>query len=42
MCGPKFCSMKITHEVRAQAAAGLVAQAERFRQEGAEIYRAAG
>jgi len=42
MCGPKFCSMKITHEVRAQAAAGLAAQAERFRQEGAEIYRAAG
>ncbi|MGQ3075180.1 MAG: phosphomethylpyrimidine synthase ThiC, partial [Ferrovibrionaceae bacterium] len=42
MCGPKFCSMKISQEVRAYAEAGLAAQAERFRQEGAEIYRVAG
>jgi hypothetical protein len=34
--------MKITHEVRAYAEAGLAAQAERFREEGAEIYHAAG
>ena len=42
MCGPKFCSMKISQEVRAYAEAGLAAQAERFREEGAEIYRVAG
>jgi len=42
MCGPKFCSMKITQEVRAYAEAGLAAQAERFREEGAEIYQPAG
>ncbi|QLF92875.1 phosphomethylpyrimidine synthase ThiC [Pseudomonas sp. ABC1] len=51
MCGPKFCSMKITQEVREYAAengltdeqkaieAGFAEQADRFRDEGSMIYR---
>ncbi|WP_068829094.1 phosphomethylpyrimidine synthase ThiC [Pseudomonas sp. BMS12] len=51
MCGPKFCSMKITQEVREYAAehgltdeqkaieAGFAEQAERFKDEGAVIYK---
>jgi len=50
MCGPKFCSMKITQEVRDYAARqglppdravdrGMAEQSERFADEGAEIYR---
>jgi phosphomethylpyrimidine synthase len=35
MCGPHFCSMKITQEVRA----GLSEKAEEFRTTGGEIYR---
>jgi phosphomethylpyrimidine synthase len=53
MCGPKFCSMKITQEVRdfaarqnasadtflaADAAAGMKAMSDRFREQGGEIY----
>ncbi len=49
MCGPKFCSMKITQEVRdyaaqkgvedAQAvAAGMEEQSSRFREEGSQVY----
>ena len=50
MCGPKFCSMKITQEVREYAAnlridavdvsveEGMREQAERFRQEGSQLY----
>ncbi|MFJ3073996.1 MULTISPECIES: phosphomethylpyrimidine synthase ThiC [Pseudomonas] len=50
MCGPKFCSMKITQEVREYAANqrieavdvavedGMREQAERFRQEGSQLY----
>ncbi len=43
MCGPKFCSMKITGEVRELAAkqeieAGLAAKAAEFRDGGAQIY----
>jgi phosphomethylpyrimidine synthase len=53
MCGPKFCSMKITQEVREYAAQqgiaaetvavvqGLREKAAEFRQGGAEIYRPA-
>ncbi len=52
MCGPKFCSMKITQEVREYAAQqgvaaetvalaqGLREKAEEFRKGGGEIYRA--
>ena len=51
MCGPHFCSMKITQEVREYAASagvaadeaalakGLAEKSEEFRREGAEIYR---
>jgi phosphomethylpyrimidine synthase len=40
MCGPKFCSMKITQDVRDYAAvqAGLQEKAEEFRETGSEIY----
>ncbi|KJS40807.1 MAG: phosphomethylpyrimidine synthase [Rhodospirillaceae bacterium BRH_c57] len=39
MCGPKFCSMKISHEVRAEAQKGMEAMSEKFREGGSEIYR---
>ncbi|KGE77605.1 phosphomethylpyrimidine synthase ThiC [Halomonas salina] len=51
MCGPKFCSMKISQEVRDYAKdkgldgdqdavmKGMEEQAEKFRQEGAELYK---
>jgi phosphomethylpyrimidine synthase len=49
MCGPKFCSMKITQEVRDFAAKqnsetflaaedGMAEKAREFREKGAEIY----
>ncbi|ECY3526740.1 phosphomethylpyrimidine synthase ThiC [Salmonella enterica subsp. enterica serovar Enteritidis] len=43
MCGPKFCSMKITQEVRDYAAAqaievGMADMSENFRAKGGEIY----
>jgi phosphomethylpyrimidine synthase len=46
MCGPKFCSMKITQDVRdyaarqaaAEADAGMAAKADEFRAQGSEIY----
>jgi phosphomethylpyrimidine synthase len=40
MCGPKFCSMKITQEVRDYAAAqeGMAAKSAEFRAAGGEIY----
>jgi len=45
MCGPKFCSMKISQEIRdaagAQndvASAGMALMAEKFREGGSEIY----
>ena len=53
MCGPKFCSMKITQEVRDYAARegiaaetvalaqGLREKAEEFKKGGGEIYRKA-
>ncbi len=45
MCGPKFCSMKISQDVRDYAKAkrereeGMEAMSEKFREEGAEIYK---
>ncbi len=51
MCGPKFCSMKITQEVREYAAengltdeqraieAGFAEQSSRFKEEGSVIYK---
>ena len=51
MCGPHFCSMKITQDVRDYAAehglderaaleAGMAGKAAEFREQGAEVYRA--
>ena len=38
MCGPKFCSMKISHEIRAEAQKeGLAAMAEKYRA-GGDLY----
>jgi hydroxymethylpyrimidine synthase len=37
MCGPKFCSMKITQDVR-EYAAGMDAKAAEFREQGGEVY----
>lgn len=38
MCGPKFCSMKITQEVREYAASGMAEKSEEFKKQGSEIY----
>ncbi len=49
MCGPKFCSMEITQQVRDYAAklnetpemaakAGMEEMSEKFREMGAEVY----
>jgi phosphomethylpyrimidine synthase len=39
MCGPKFCSMKISQEVRDYAAQGMAEKSEEFRKAGSEIYK---
>jgi phosphomethylpyrimidine synthase len=43
MCGPKFCSMKISHDIRdaARAEAGMAEMAQRYR-EGGDLYVPAG
>jgi phosphomethylpyrimidine synthase len=52
MCGPHFCSMKITQDVRDYAAehgvdedaaveAGMAEKAAEFRDAGAQVYREA-
>lgn len=40
MCGPKFCSMKISQEIRdvAEAEKGMAAKSEEFIEQGKEIY----
>ncbi|OYY05730.1 MAG: phosphomethylpyrimidine synthase ThiC [Acidocella sp. 35-58-6] len=40
MCGPKFCSMKISHEIRneAERQAGLNAQTAAFKEAGQKLY----
>ncbi|UTY56390.1 phosphomethylpyrimidine synthase ThiC [Massilia sp. erpn] len=38
MCGPHFCSMKITQEVRDYAASGMQEKAIEFVKKGAELY----
>ncbi|MDA7416983.1 phosphomethylpyrimidine synthase ThiC [Xenophilus arseniciresistens] len=38
MCGPKFCSMKITQDVREFAAAGMQAKSAEFKAAGGELY----
>jgi phosphomethylpyrimidine synthase len=44
MCGPKFCSMEITQQIRdaadaAEAEAGMQQKCAEFRESGGEIYR---
>ena len=40
MCGPKFCSMSLTQDVKAAAAAeaGMAGMSETFKEKGGEIY----
>jgi phosphomethylpyrimidine synthase len=38
MCGPHFCSMKLTHEVREFAEQGMKEKSEEFKTLGTEIY----
>jgi phosphomethylpyrimidine synthase len=38
MCGPKFCSMKISQDIRDYAAAGMQEKATEFRDAGGEVY----
>lgn len=38
MCGPKFCSMKITQEIRDAAESGMFDKAEEFKMQGGEVY----
>ncbi len=40
MCGPKFCSMQLTREVRDYARAGMEEKSKEFVEQGAEIYTA--
>ena len=39
MCGPKFCAMEITNEVREYAAKGMAEMSEKFKEGGGEIYK---
>lgn len=38
MCGPKFCSMKITQEIRESAEKGMLDKSQEFIDKGKEIY----
>jgi phosphomethylpyrimidine synthase len=38
MCGPKFCSMKISQDIRDYAGAGMTEKAREFRAGGSELY----
>ncbi len=39
MCGPKFCSMKISQDVREYAEKGMKEMSIKFKAEGSEIYK---
>jgi len=41
MCGPHFCAMKITQDVRNYVKSGLEEKAEEFKNKGSEIYQKA-
>jgi phosphomethylpyrimidine synthase len=38
MCGPKFCSMRISQDIRDAARAGMEEKSEEFKKAGGEIY----
>lgn len=42
MCGPKFCSMKISQEVRDYAEKGMQEKSREFKEQGSELYVEAG
>jgi phosphomethylpyrimidine synthase len=39
MCGPKFCSMEITQQIREYAKSGMAEKSKEFLDHGAEIYK---
>ena len=39
MCGPKFCSMQITQEIREFAEKGMSEMSDKFVEEGSELYQ---
>lgn len=41
MCGPHFCAMKITQDVRNYVTSGMQEKAEEFKKKGSEIYQTA-
>jgi phosphomethylpyrimidine synthase len=38
MCGPKFCSMELTQQLREEAEKGMAEKAAEFRSRGGAIY----
>jgi phosphomethylpyrimidine synthase len=38
MCGPKFCSMKISQEINEQAENGKKEMSQKFKEFGSKIY----
>jgi phosphomethylpyrimidine synthase len=38
MCGPKFCSMKITQDIRDAAESGMFEKSEEFKSKGSQLY----
>ena len=39
MCGPKFCAMEITNQVREYAEKGMAEMSARFEDEGGKLYK---
>jgi phosphomethylpyrimidine synthase len=39
MCGPKFCSMEITQQIREYAKSGMAEKSQEFLEQGAELYK---
>lgn len=42
MCGPRFCSMKISHQLREDAQKGMEEKSKEFRESGGELYQLNG
>jgi len=38
MCGPKFCSMELTQQIRESAQQGMAEKSAEFRDKGGSIY----
>ena len=39
MCGPKFCSMEVTQQVREYAEQGMQEKSKDFIKQGSELYK---